>query len=154
MKKIIFFLLLLLMGVAAHSNPIKVDERIQKLFAEAFPKAKSVTWYGNETHYEVVFFYKDAQCRITYRLDGVVERTERYYSAEDLPPFVLSRVKRNYDGYRIHGITEITTELGMTYYIILEGEQKWVQIQADELGNSYLVKRFKRSEAALLPKGL
>lgn len=154
MKKVIFFLFLLA-GLAASATPIvpiKVDERIQKLFAEAFPKVQGVTWYGSDTHYEAVFFYQAAQCRITYRLDGTVERLERYYTADELAPFVLARVKSKYAHYRIHGVTEITTEMGLVYYLILEGGEKWLQVEADETGHTYVIKRFNRQPAALTAK--
>lgn len=154
MKKVIFFLSLLV-GLAASATPIipiKVDERIQKLFAETFPQVQGVTWYGSDTHYEAVFCYQAAQCRITYRLDGAVERLERYYTAEELAPFVRARVQSKYAGYRIHGVTEITTEMGLLYYIVLEGREKWLQVEADETGHTYVIKRFNRQPAAATAK--
>lgn len=117
------------------------------MFTDAFPNAQDVTWYGDDTHYEVTFFHKDIQCHLTYRLDGTVERTERYYGASDLVPFVLARVTRKYPGYKLHGVTEITTERGLTYYIILEDAQRWVQVQADGTGSLSVMKRFRNNKA-------
>lgn len=143
MKKLIFFLFLLV-GLAASANPIKVDERVQKLFAQAFPAARSITWYTTDTHYQVVFMNGELQCRITYQLDGTVERTERYYTEADLPPFVLAKVKSKYAAHKIHGVTEITTELGVVYYLVLEGEKKWLEVEADETGHAFVNRRFNK----------
>lgn len=151
MKKMIFFLVLLV-GLAASAAPIKVDERVQKLFVEAFPAARSVTWYTTETHYQVVFLNGDLQCRITYQLDGTVERTERYYAEGNLPPFVLAKIKSKYAAYKVHGVTEITTELGVVYYLVLEGDKKWLEVEADETGRSFISRRFNRQEAAAIAK--
>lgn len=152
MKKMMFFLFLLV-GLAASAAPIKVDERVQKLFAEAFPAARSVTWYTTDTHYQVVFLNDEMQCRITYRLDGTVERTERYYTEGDLPPFVLSKIKSKYTAYKIHGVTEIATELGVVYHLVLEGEKKWLEVEADETGQAFVNRRFNRQAAPATVKG-
>lgn len=149
MKPILFFLFLFV-STAASANPIKVDERIQKLFTEAFPAAQRPTWYSDETHYEVVFYHDDVQCRIVYRLDGKVERTERYYSEKDLAPFVVAKVKGKYPDYRVHGVTEITTELGVVYNLILEGGQRWLHVRSDDAGSTYVVRRIKKQAAAPL----
>jgi hypothetical protein len=146
--KPLIFLMSLLISTATLATPVKIDERVQKIFTDAFPYAKSVKWYGNETHYEVLFYNDDVHCRITYRLDGTVERTERYYTEENLAPFVLARIKQKYEGYRIHGITEMTSEAGLVYYIVLEGAARWLEVQADETGAAYIIKRFKTQKPA------
>lgn len=149
MKQVIFFLFLLV-STAASATPIKVDERIQKQFADAFPAAQNATWYSDETHYEVVFFFDSVQCRIIYRLDGTVERTERYYTEKDLAPFVLAKVKSKYTGYRVHGVTEFTNDLGVVYHLILEGEEKWLHVRSNDTGSSSVVKRIKKQAPAAL----
>lgn len=149
MKPILFFLFLLV-STAASAHPIKVDERIQKLFAEAFPTAQRPAWHSDETHYEVVFYQDDVQCRIVYRLDGTVERTERYYTEKDLAPFVLAKVKGKYPDYRVHGVTEFTTELGVVYHLILEGGQRWLHVRSDDAGSAYVVRRIKKQPTAAL----
>lgn len=146
--KPLILLLSLLISAATFATPIKIDERVQKSFATAFPYAQSVKWYGNETHYEVLFFYGDVHCRITYRLDGTIERSERYYTQEALAPFVKTRIQQKYAGYRIHGVTEVTTDAGLVYYIVLEGTERWLQVQADETGAAYIIKRFKTQKPA------
>lgn len=151
MKKMIFFLFLMA-SLAATATPIKVDEKVQKQFAYAFPAAREVIWYSSETHYQVVFRNDDLQCRITYRLDGTVEKTERYFTEKDLPPYVLVKVKNRFDGYRVHGVTEITTEAGVVYHLVLEGDKKWLQVQADETGHSSITRRFNRQEIALIAR--
>lgn len=149
MKKTLFFLFLLvsLATSAAPVHPVKVDERIQKLFAEAFPAARSVTWYTTDTHCQVVFLNDELQCRITYRMDGTVERTERYYTEGDLPPFVLAKIKSRYAAYKIHGVTEIATELGVVYHLVLESDKKWLEVEADETGRTFVNRRFNRQQA-------
>jgi hypothetical protein len=144
MKQFIF-LLALLLGITAYGMPGEVDEKILKSFKEAFPKAEKVTWYQNDSQYEVVFYYQNAHCRITYNKDGAIERTERYYTVQNLAPFVLYRIRARYGLYDVYGITEITTDASLVYYIMLEGQKRWLLVQADELGNSYVIKRLNKA---------
>jgi hypothetical protein len=144
MKQLIF-LLALLLGITAYGRPGEVDEKILKSFKEAFPTAEKVTWYQNATQYEVVFYHQNAHCRITYNLDGAIERTERYYTVQNLAPFVLNKIRTKYGLYNVYGITEITTDASLVYYIMLEGQKRWLLVQADELGNSYVVKRLNKA---------
>ena len=139
------FLLALLLGITAYGRPGEVDEKILKSFKEAFPKAEKVTWYQNDTQYEVVFYYQNAHCRITYNKDGAIERSERYYTVQNLAPFVLSKIRTRYGLYDVYGITEITTDASLVYYIMLEGQKRWLLVQADELGNSYVIKRLNKA---------
>lgn len=122
------------------------------LVAAPFPKAQNVSWYNSDTYYEVVFFNDAVQSRITYRLNGTVEKTERYYVAENLPPYVTAKVKRKFPEYRVHGVTETSTEAGLVYRLVLRGDREWLEAEVDEAGHTYVVRRFNRQAAAATVK--
>ena len=138
------FLVALFIATATYGVPFKVDEKIKKIFKDAFPKAEKVHWYEGKTNYEVVFYNQNMLCRITYKLDGEVETTTRYYKEEELPLFVLARIKKKYASMRIHGITETTSDFELTYHIILETEKKWILINADAFGHSFITNKFNK----------
>ncbi|MBD0351015.1 MAG: hypothetical protein ICV65_07670 [Flavisolibacter sp.] len=144
MKPLIFFVALLI-ATTTYSTPFRVDEKIEKRFRDAFPKAEDVHWYENKTDYEVVFYHQNILCRIRYALDGEVESATRYYKEEGLPLFVTARIKRKFDGMKIYGVTEITTTSDLRYYIILETENKWILVDADAFGNSMITKKFNKN---------
>lgn len=131
-------------GILYAATP-NVDDKIEKSFKETFPKAEKVTWYENDSHYEVLFVNDMVKCRMWYNKAGDVVRTERYYKEDGLCPFILMKVKEKYNGKNIFGITEVNTEAGINYYIILEDANKWYHVNADGSGNLYINKKYNKA---------
>ncbi len=140
MKKILFAMAILVSGVL-HAAGISIDDKIEKSFKEAFPKAEKVTWYENDTHYEVLFTNDQVKCRMWYDRDGNVTRAERYYKEDGLCPYILAKIKRKYNGKNVFGVTEVNSDEGTTYYIILEDAKNWFHINSDAAGNMNLTKK-------------
>ena len=46
---------------------------------------------------------------------------------------------------KFFGVTEITTESDVTYYIILEDEKTWTHVQSDAFGNMFTEKKLKKA---------
>jgi hypothetical protein len=128
----------------AFANP-SVDEKIEKNFKESFPKAEKVTWYENDSFYEVLFTNNQVTCRLWYDHEGNVTKTERYYKAEGLSPFLLARLNKKFDGKKVFGVTEVSTDAGVTYHLILEDAHKWYQVTADDNGNMNLEKKLQKA---------
>ena len=128
----------------AFANPA-VDEKIEKNFKSSFPKAEKVTWYEADSYYEVLFTNNQVTCRMWYDRDGNVTKTERYYKQEGLSPFVLARLNKKFEGKKVFGVTEVSTDAGVTYHIILEDDKKWYQVTADDNGNMHLEKKLLKA---------
>ena len=89
MKKIIFVWLASIFSAATiFAAPLSsVNEKVLKVFHEAFPEVKQPSWYTFDNYYEVYFTNPDnSSCRIDYNPDGIVLSTTRYYSEQDLSP--------------------------------------------------------------------
>jgi hypothetical protein len=143
MKKM-FLALAVLASTLALANP-GVDEKIEKKFKEAFPKAEKVTWYESDSYYEVLFTNNQVTCRLWYNHNGNVTKTERYYKAEGLSPFLLAKLNKRFEGKKVFGVTEINTESELTYHIVLEDEKRWYQVTADASGNLRLEKKMSKA---------
>lgn len=144
MKKLLVALAILASTALYAASP-SVDEKIEKSFKNAFPNAEKVTWYENETYYEVLFVNEMVKCRMWYNKEGSVVKTERYYKEEGLCPFILAKVKNKFNGKAVFGVTEINNEEGINYYIILEDEKKWYHITSDGSGNIYMRKKYNKA---------
>ncbi len=103
----------------------RTDENVQtyKTFYEN-GKVKSVVWYSQ---------------------DGEVTAAIRYYGAEGLPPFILSRVEHRFTNMKIFGVTESSGEGGVIYHVILENEHQWVNADVDVNGTITLVNKLKKA---------
>lgn len=144
MKKFLIAMTMMISAVAFAADP-SVDEKVEKKFNDAFPKAEKVSWYDGKTHYEVLFTNDQVKCRMWYDLDGNVLKTERYYTEEGLCPFILAKIKQKYAGKKVFGVTETNTDSGIQYRIVLEDEKQWYHIDADGAGNMSLNKKFQKA---------
>jgi hypothetical protein len=144
MKKLLIVLAILVSGTLFAATP-EVDDKVEKNFKDAFPKAEKITWYENETSYEVLFMNGQVKCRMWYDKEGNVTKTERYYSEAELCPYILAKVKKRFAGKRVFGVTEVNSENGITYHIILEDQNKWYHVNADSAGFLRLEKKLTKA---------
>jgi hypothetical protein len=144
MKKLLIVLAILVSGTLFAAPP-DVDGKIEKSFKDAFPKAEKVTWYENETTYEVLFMNGQVKCRMWYDKEGNVTKTERYYTEDGLCPYILAKVKAKYAGKKVFGVTEVNSESGIVYHIILEDEKKWYHVNGDSAGYLRLEKKLTKA---------
>ncbi|HEV7621023.1 MAG TPA: hypothetical protein VGO09_04785 [Flavisolibacter sp.] len=133
----------LLTAIAAYSTP--PNEKILKSFTTAFPKAEKISWNESPTDAQVEFVNGAIKCKVWYDEDGNVTKTNRYYTQESLSPFILARVQQKYLGKKVFGITEVSSDEGLTYYIILEDDKKWYHVTSDATGNLILEDKYNKA---------
>jgi len=143
MKKM-FLAVAIFASSIAFANP-SLDKVIESRFKESFPKAEKVTWYESDTYYEVLFTNNQVKCRLWYDRNGNVTKTERYYGEEGLSPFLLARLNKKYTGKKVFGVTEISSDNGTAYYIILQDDRRWYHVSADESGILRLDKKLLKA---------
>ncbi|HVG40016.1 MAG TPA: hypothetical protein VM888_00295 [Chitinophagaceae bacterium] len=141
MKKLLLILLVFASGVSFAGTPV-IDEKILKSFQDAFPKAEKVTWYEESGNYQVLFTCEQIKCRMWFDNKGNALQTIRYYYEQNLCPFVMTKVKQKFAGKQIYGITEVSTDRGVVYNIILEDEKKWYHVKVDTDGSVQLEKKY------------
>jgi hypothetical protein len=144
MRKLFFITALFTASFAFAADP-GVDEQVEKNFKSVFPRAEKVTWYENDGFYEVLFTNNEVQCRLWYDRQGNVTKTERYYTENGLSPFMLARLNKKFNGKKVFGVTEVTSEGGITYHIVLEDGQKWYHVTSDAAGNLHLDKKLLKA---------
>lgn len=132
MKKLT--LTICLLAILTGSFAADVSEKVLKEFASAYPEAKSVTWEELKEGYKVYFVKKDASYRIMYDADGNITLALKYYGEDNLPPLILNKVKKNYTGYKIHSVVEESSDMALTYHIVLENEKKILNVKSDAVG--------------------
>ena len=145
MKKIIVFLCLFAALGAAASAPPEVNEKVLKAFEETFAKATDVVWHEMANSYEARFKQSEIVIRASYDMDGNLLRTTRYYSEENLPINILTKLKKKYAGKSIFGVTESATEDEVTYHIVLQDDKNWYLVKSDSWGSMELSKKYKKA---------
>jgi hypothetical protein len=151
MKKIIYLAVLLICISATAAAPPEVSEKVLKAFKETFTNAENVIWDEQEDQCQASFSQSEIQIRAVYDDDGNLLKTTRSYYEKNLPPNVLARLKKKYAGKEIFGITEVSTETEITYYVTLRDAKYFYKVEANAYGNSQQVEKFKRADIGIKP---
>jgi hypothetical protein len=119
--------------------------KVLESFKRLCPSATNVSW-AEEGDYYVVHFTKEKETiKMWYSQDAEVVKTLRYYGKDLLCPLVKARVEKNYPGKEIFGITEVASDEGVQYEIILEDHKRWYHIVSDVYGNTTVTDKFYKS---------
>jgi hypothetical protein len=145
MKKLIILTCLFAALSVAASAPPEVTEKVLKAFNETFMKATDVVWHETQNYYEASFKQSEIISKAIYDAEGNLLRTTRYYSQENLPINILTKLQKRYAGKSVYGVTELSSEDEVSYHITLQDETNWYMIKADNFGNLELSKKFKKA---------
>ena len=145
MKKLIILTCLFATLSVAASNPPEVSEKVLKAFNQTFMKATDVVWHETQNLYEASFKQSEIISSAIYDAQGNVLRTTRYYSQENLPIHILTKIQKRYTGKSIYGVTELSTGDGVSYYITLQDDTHWYVVESDSWGSLEQTKKFRKA---------
>ena len=145
MKKLIIFTCLFAALNVTASTPPEVSEKVLKAFSETFMKATDIVWHEVQNFYEASFIQSEIISRAIYDQDGNLVRTTRYYSQENLPINILTKLQKRFAGKSVYGITELSTDDEVSYHITMQDEKNWYIIKADNWGGLELEKKYKKA---------
>jgi hypothetical protein len=144
MKKILLAAMILACTLRVFASD-PVDAKVLDEFNKTFKNAENVTWSTSEYTYEVRFNQNSVTSRITYDKSGNIIRTMRYYTEEQLPLLIVTKVKNKYSDKKIYGVVEVSSEDGTYYHITLEDAKSWLNIKADTFGSISVESKFKKA---------
>ena len=143
MKRIIV-VVLLFAGIA--SRAAAPTEKVLKAFKETFTYAEKVVWHDYDNQYQADFWQDQVNVRVRYDEDGNLIETIRYYFEKQLPPNILAKLKKRYADKEVFGVTEITSDNEVSYYISLKDDKNWYTVKSDAYGNLQQTEKYKRAE--------
>ncbi|MEO8960586.1 MAG: hypothetical protein ABI325_01810 [Ginsengibacter sp.] len=149
MKRIIFLCLLVLCSASIFATNLSdAPEKVLKIFHRDYPEAHNETVYHIGDSYMI--YFKNANdnsvYRIYYNKAGNILQTMRYYSAEELIPFIRSRVNTKYKNKTISSVTDVTNDSGHFYQIVIEDKKSWIYLNVDEKGNMVVEKKLHKQK--------
>ncbi|MFL5789567.1 MAG: hypothetical protein ACJ748_16020 [Flavisolibacter sp.] len=145
MKKIFLTLIVVISSISLFANSIDVNEKVLNAFNKTFPNVKDIKWTESKYFYEVNFKQDLIIARVTYDHEGNIVKTLRYYYGEQLPIFILEKVKNRFAKQTIYGVTEESTEEGTQYHISLQDAKNWILITSDSYGSITVDKKYNKA---------
>ncbi|MBO9595691.1 MAG: hypothetical protein J7599_22505 [Niabella sp.] len=146
MKRLTFFMLLCCLASGAFAaNPI-VGERALKSFHALFSNVQNVVWISGKEYSDVSFKAEGKLMKARFDNAGNLIQTIRYYKEEGLPVFVRQRIRKQYKGCEIYGVTELYTKDALTYTFSLRNDRHLFVVLADLNGEVISSKKYTRSE--------
>lgn len=129
--------------LAVSEPKLTVNEKLLQEFRESFPNAERINWYESDNRYIVSFVERGILNRITYKKNGSFISSFRYYGERDLPYYLVNGLKKRYPGQKIFGVTEITTNSDIAYFVKLEGPKYWITVNVSSEGECSLVESYR-----------
>ena len=96
-------------------------------------------------NYKVIYENGLIRSKIWLDNNGNTVLTHRYITESFLSPFILAKIQMNYKSRKVFGVTEVSSEAGIFYYIILEDEKKWYAITSNTSGELTLKKIYSKA---------
>ena len=129
------------------SNPDAIiSDKLLQAFKHTFPDAREVRWIEQSDKYTVNFKQGDVLTKVEYDRDGNFLTSLRYYSEKNLPVNILCRLQKKYADKTVFGVTEMTNDSSVEYYIKMQDADNWLTVHSDSEGNMRVVEKYKKAE--------
>ncbi len=122
-----------------------ISEKILNTFKQTFPDAQQVKWLEQADRYTVNFKENGILTKIDYDKDGNFISSLRYYTEKNLPINILCRLQKKYADKKVFGVTEMTAENTVEYYIKLEDNENWITVKSNVDGNMQVVEKYRKA---------
>jgi hypothetical protein len=123
-----------------------ISDKLLATFKQTFPDAEQVKWVEQEDKYTVNFKEKGILTKIEYDKDGNFVNSLRYYTEKNLPVNILCKLQKKYADKKVFGVTEMSTESAIEYYIKMEDANNWITVRSTQDGNMQVVEKYKKAE--------
>lgn len=130
MKKMIMTLAIAAIGLSAFAGEGKVNSEVLNSFNAEFTGAKEVRWIESADYYKADFVFNGQYVAAFYSVTGDLMGVSRHISSLDLPQTLQTKLKNDYDNFWITGVSEVSTEDDMYYYVTLENADSKIVLKS------------------------
>lgn len=118
-----------------------VNSRAARHLLKNFGDANIIRWEIDEHETTAYFTHGDEQVKVRYDKDGHHISTRKTYAGDKLDRYVAFMAKKDLEkDFLISGVTELRTEDGTIYEIILQNKSYWCVVRIAESREGLLEK--------------
>ena len=147
MKKSILILAMLLTTIVGSSFANRTDDnknRAAASFKQDFASAKEVTWETGKELVKATFKLNEQVMFAYYTESGELMAVVRNMVSSQLPINLLTNLKKNYQGFWITDLFEVSSNNESSYYVTLESADNVVVLKSSGLNKWEVFQREKR----------
>ncbi len=123
----------------------KVATAATKAFDAKFATAQGVTWKEASGVFFVDFKVSNKALQAAYSDKGEMIAMSRFISVDALPLAVTETLNERFSGYVLPiNVTEIVMDGSTSYYMVVQGKTKNLQLKCTSDGNIAIEKKFKK----------
>ena len=146
MKKILIAAALFLsMSAFATPENVTVNEKVLTAFNQVFKNAQQAVWHEENNRFEVQFRQDETTVKVLYDAEGNMLESLRYYNEAQLPMLIRAKLKKEFAGKTVFGVTEHAANNEVVYHITLQDEKNWTMVVADSGANLQVEKKYKKA---------
>lgn len=143
MKKVTV-LLACFVALSTHSFATP-NEKILRSFERTFSSPVDVKWYEHPSYCEVSFVQQGIHTTVRYDLEGNFMSSRRYYKEQQLPIYILCKLRKKYADKIIFGVTEMTKSDEIQYFVKMEDAKSWITIKVGANGQMEVFEKFRKA---------
>lgn len=119
----------------ASGNDNVVSQQARNAFKKDFASASNISFEQKDSYVKATFSLNGSILCAYYSNDGDLQAVVRNIVSDQLPISLLTDLKKDYDGFWITDLFEISSDEGTTYYVTLENSDKKIVLKSS--GTNY-----------------
>jgi hypothetical protein len=124
MKKMILMMAVAISSIASlAAETEEVNPRVLMAFKNEFTQAKNVEWLAGINYYRAAFLFNDKYVFAFYSTEGELMGITSYISPDDLPVSLQVSLKRDFEGYWVSDLFEMSKNDDTSYFITIENAE-------------------------------
>ena len=124
-----------MMGFSAMAagNNDGVSREARDAFKKDFATATNIKWEQRNNFMRATFSFDGQILTAYYYPNGNLQAVVRNITSDQLPINLMTSLRKNYNGFWISDLFELSDDAGTTYYVTLESSDKKIVLRSDDL---------------------
>ncbi|HXD76329.1 MAG TPA: hypothetical protein VN616_00905 [Puia sp.] len=149
MKKMILSLAtVVMMGFSAFAtgNKDEISQEARDAFKKDFATATDIKWQATDKLLKATFSYSGQILTAYYNNYGNLQAVVRNITSDQLPINLITSLRRDYTGFWISDLFEISADGGTSYYVTLENSDKKIVLRSEDLSSWNVYSKQRKDE--------
>jgi hypothetical protein len=127
--------------------PASISKNVINSFNREFANASNIQWEVKENFVKVQFNVNDMVLFAYFNKGGELIAVTRFISPNQLPPELLTSLKKTNSNYWVSDLFEIQTESGTSYFATVENADQIVVLKSEGINGWQTFQKEKKNNA-------